>query len=218
MAAAFELVWATTTTHILCVYHTWKNFYSHIKPLCQPGGGFRKAGSLFWCLVKDSDVSATDTFDAEWDMLVKFVEAEVAGRTGVKTLKNALAWLNLLYKKRRLFAARWVVSHRTFLIYSTQRIEAVHSAIQQCKDSMLHLGAVIRTTGEGDLLMGEGDWLMSENDMEANVGDLEADDEAMFPTVAPLAAADVRKYCIKSAALYWVNVGDSYCSDGRQIH
>jgi hypothetical protein len=132
MAAAIFLVWPTRTTHLLCVYHIWKNFYTHIKPLCLPGGaGFQKAAGLFWRLAKDSDESSILTFDAEWDTLVAFVEAECEGRQGVKTAENALAWLPLLYLKRKQFAARWVSTHRTLCMYSTQRAEAMHSAITQ---------------------------------------------------------------------------------------
>jgi hypothetical protein len=149
MAGAIFLVWPTSTTHLLCVYHIWKNFYTHIKPLCVPGGGgFQKAAGFFWCLAKASDESSIDTFDAEWGTLVDFVTAECVGRAGVKTAENALAWLSRLYEKRKQFAARWVSTHRTLCMFSTQRAEAMHSAIAQWSRKSATLESLVKALEE----------------------------------------------------------------------
>jgi hypothetical protein len=52
--------------------------------------------------------------------------------------------------------------------------------------------------------------------LDGYVEDVEGDDEAMFPTTAPIAVADMRQYFVLSAAICWVKVGESYRSDGRQ--
>ena len=47
-------------------------------------------------------------------------------------------WLAALAEKREQWAACWTYKCLTYGLHSTQRIEAVHSAVQQyCKKSML---------------------------------------------------------------------------------
>ncbi|KAJ1450086.1 hypothetical protein M885DRAFT_571699 [Pelagophyceae sp. CCMP2097] len=43
---AFAVVWGNRSTHLLCVYHIWKNFYAHIKPVCVDGSFEGEWGEL----------------------------------------------------------------------------------------------------------------------------------------------------------------------------
>ncbi|KAJ1446262.1 hypothetical protein M885DRAFT_577925 [Pelagophyceae sp. CCMP2097] len=67
---AFAVVSGNRSTHLLCVYHIWKNFYAHIKPVCVDGVTFQKCARLFWRAAKDTDSSSLQSFEGEWDELV----------------------------------------------------------------------------------------------------------------------------------------------------
>jgi hypothetical protein len=74
MAAAIALLW-DTTTHLLCTWHLFKNFYENIHPLFSGKAElWHKLAGMWWKLCKDSDVSAQETFGASWAAITEFIK------------------------------------------------------------------------------------------------------------------------------------------------
>jgi len=59
------------TTHLLCVFHIWKNFYTNVMPLLRNSSGCERAAVAndFWRLAKDSDESMAVEFDTQFDIM-----------------------------------------------------------------------------------------------------------------------------------------------------
>ena len=73
MALAQKNVWPLTT-HLLCTFHIWKNFWQHIHPLfLTNNAAWREVADMWWKLCKLSDVSEQVTFDDKFDKLVELI-------------------------------------------------------------------------------------------------------------------------------------------------
>ena len=130
--------------HQLCVFHIWKNFYQHVHPILMGNQDiWRKVCHMFWRLAKISDgafASAEDfdkysierstcevTFDEYWDKMVNMVKEHANGTT----VDLAIVWLLKLYEIRQKWAACFTWGVLTWGLHSTQRSEAIHSAIKR---------------------------------------------------------------------------------------
>jgi hypothetical protein len=128
MAAAIKVAWPNTT-HLLCTFHLWKNFWEHIRPLfVGKDNDFRTIADCWWRLCKSSDEAERLCFDEKFNNLAQLV-ATTAKSTGEK-LNKQLKWLESLRARKEQWAACYTWRHRTFGIHSTQRAEAIHSAIR----------------------------------------------------------------------------------------
>ena len=125
--AAVELVsgpddvWSGVV-HNLCVYHISKNVFKHLRHLFATTSAWRKVFDMFWRIAKQSDISSIDTFDDEWDTFVQLIDDEAKDSD---RKDHEIAWVkDLLYKKRKAWALRFVWQRVTFGIHSTQRAES----------------------------------------------------------------------------------------------
>ena len=136
-------------THLLCVFHIWKNFYQHIHPiLVGKQDVWRQVCHMFWRLAKTSDVTFANSsefeqltsdwittcvvpcqkdFDSYWDEMVTLIFQHAAGTT----VDGAKVWLSKLHSIRKKWAASFTWGVLTWGLHSTQRSEAIHSAIKR---------------------------------------------------------------------------------------
>ena len=111
--------------HFLCTFHLAKNFFKHVKPVVQDPAAWREMNSWFWKFAKYSD----RRFDAEaeWQgFLARFDAVANGASKGTVQL-----WLGDLHMRRRKWMAVFTWGHTTWGVHSTQRAEAVHSALWQ---------------------------------------------------------------------------------------
>ena len=141
MAAATKGAWPNTI-HLLCTFHLWKNFWEHIRPLFFGKGdnnAWQTISDLWWRLCKTSDECERACFDDKFDALVSLIQTN-ANATDAK-LNKQLTWLSSLHSRKEQWAACYTWKHRTYGIHSTQRAEAIHSAISQfCSKGSTILG------------------------------------------------------------------------------
>jgi hypothetical protein len=85
---------------------------------------------LFWKIAKETDVRSCTTWAEDWEHL-----QELLNNCGASddALHSESKWLANLGHSRQKWAARWTWSELTYLIHSTQRSEAINSAIQERK-------------------------------------------------------------------------------------
>ena len=59
------------TTHLLCIFHIWKNFYSNVMPLLRNSSGCERmeVSNDFWRLAKDPDESMAKEFDGLFEKM-----------------------------------------------------------------------------------------------------------------------------------------------------
>ena len=130
MAAATKAAWPKTV-HLLCTFHLWKNFWEHIRPLFYSKGGddnsWRTIGDLWWRLCKTSDEGERACFDEKFNTLVTMVKEHAVAKDD--KVNKQLNWLSSLLSRKEQWAACYTWKHKTFGIHSTQRAEAIHSAI-----------------------------------------------------------------------------------------
>jgi hypothetical protein len=147
MAAAIARI-LVATLHFLCTWHLSKNALTHIKPALFPSpAGFDAFMSDWWAICMRSDTSCIGSFDSEWAALLAPIRngSPSDGRTA------ALDWLDSLYQRRKQWAARFTWGTLTLAIHSSQRGEAVHSAIDRfCSASMLLTNLLERLDAYGD--------------------------------------------------------------------
>jgi hypothetical protein len=134
MRTAVASTFGPSTTHLLCNYHIYTNFFKHIRKLFGADmSGWRAVVSMFWTVAKKSDHRSRSTFDADFGALTTAVEASTClkDKRGVNTKERGLAfeWLATLCSRREQWAARWTWAHLTLDVHSTQRAEAIHSAL-----------------------------------------------------------------------------------------
>ena len=132
------------TKHLLCVFHIWKNFYQHLHPiLIGDQDIWRRVCHMFWRLAKISDAAfaspadfdkysaehstCVEHFDEYWDKMVALVKEHASGTT----VDLAITWLLKLYSIRQKWAACFTWAVLTWGLHSTQRGEAIHSAIKR---------------------------------------------------------------------------------------
>ena len=136
MAAAILAVFCLLgTLHFLCTWHLSKNLLTHVKPsLFSAPAGLESFTAAWWTLCLRSDASSVAAFASEWDALL----APIRAGPFSEARTSALEWLNSLYQRREKWAARFTWQTLTLTIHSTQRGEAVHSAVERfCSASML---------------------------------------------------------------------------------
>ena len=149
MAAAILAVFCVLgTLHFLCTWHLSKNLLTHVKAsLFATPAGMDAFISAWWTLCLRSDRSSVAAFASEWDALLAPIRA---GPTS-EARTSALEWLDSLYQRREKWAARWTWQTLTLAIHSTQRGEAVHSALERfCAASMLLTVLLQRLDEYGD--------------------------------------------------------------------
>ena len=109
--------------HFLCTFHLAKNFFKHVKPVVQDPAAWREMNSWFWKFAKYSD----RRFDAEaeWQGFLARFDAVAHGASK----RTVQLWLGDLHMRRRKWMAVFTWGHTTWGVHSTQRAEAVHSAL-----------------------------------------------------------------------------------------
>jgi hypothetical protein len=116
-----------TVEHQLCIFHVSKNMYQHLRPLVHDVKAWKKLHNLFWKIAKDSDDRSRIRFAQEW---ADFADALREVGSG-PTLAREVEWVEALGAKAEKWAARYVWSRCTFTVHSTQRAEAVQSAVKE---------------------------------------------------------------------------------------
>jgi hypothetical protein len=113
--------------HLLCIWHLSKNLLSNVRTVCGANDDlWHRIMSGWWAIAKQSDESSRATFDAEWGALRALLAQSTM--TG-KSMETALKWLDKMAENREQWAYRWTWAFLTMGVHSTQRIEAVHSAV-----------------------------------------------------------------------------------------
>ena len=127
MASALRACWPTST-HLLCTFHIWKNFWTHIHPLFNGDpSAWRIVASMFWQLCKNSDEKEAIVFDAKFNDLVTYVKMNATAKK--EKVETQVEWLSSLLGRKEQWAACFTWKERTYGIHSTQRAEAIHSGI-----------------------------------------------------------------------------------------
>jgi hypothetical protein len=141
MAAASKAAWPETI-HLLCTFHLWKNFWHHIRKLyVGKEDMWRTVSDMWWRLCKTSDENECACFDDKFNTLIQLVKENANALSGDK-LETEIKWLRSLCSRKEQWAACFTWKHRTFGVHSTQRAEAVHSAINifcACKSTILEI-------------------------------------------------------------------------------
>jgi len=120
-------VWAGCL-HFLCLYHLSQNMHTHLHHLfVSKPESWRKVHSLFWRIAKNTDSRSRGAFHAEWQLLIEMVRSEGVGHD----LEHQLDWLEHFGSRHRKWAARFTWATLTWGIHSTQRAEAIHSALKR---------------------------------------------------------------------------------------
>jgi hypothetical protein len=122
-AAVAEVFPEPRTHHLLCIWHLSKNMLTALQPAAGPALSDR-VRTAWWRLAKQSDKNSN--WDSDWAALLALVE-QGSGRDTDKAA--AREWLAAREVDRERWAYRFTWRHRTLGIHSTQRIEAVHSAV-----------------------------------------------------------------------------------------
>lgn len=78
-------------------------------------------------LEEEDESMVLKTFDSEWNRLIELFEEKASGSTKAA----GLAFLHKLHCLRQQWAACWTWAVVTLGIHSTQRAEAIHSAINK---------------------------------------------------------------------------------------
>jgi hypothetical protein len=116
-----------TSKHFYCIWHLSNNMVTNLKPACGADDNlWCRVRSLWWKIAKQSDESSRATFDTEWAALGAVIAESTASGTSKET---AHTWLAKMAADREHWAYRWTWGYVTLGLHSTQRIEAVHSAI-----------------------------------------------------------------------------------------
>ena len=117
-----------TVYHFICIFHLWKNFFKHLRPLfVHHPTEWLVLARKFWKIAKDSDSGARETFAFEFDDLVAYV-VEHTSDTPARVL--VLSWLSELRQRHERWAAAWTWTKLTLGAHSTGRSEAVHLAVR----------------------------------------------------------------------------------------
>ena len=116
------------TYHQFCLFHISKNFWKHISPVFGADRStFHAVTSEFWRISKHTDERSRNSFNDEWEELVKVVATSGSGAAVIK----AVTWLRQLAEQAPRFAYRFTWSRLTYLIHSTVRSEAINSALKE---------------------------------------------------------------------------------------
>ena len=123
--------------HMLCVYHLSGNLFTHVRHLFRDSfENWKKVLNKFWQIAKKRDYDSINTFDKEWDQLIQYVQANSCDS---ERKEHEIQWLENLGERSKQWAARFVFQHCTFGMHSSQRSEAIHSAIKKNVTKANHL-------------------------------------------------------------------------------
>ena len=145
-----------------------QNFYEHIHKLLagKPPSLWRTCATMWWKICKNSDsrfaveepkgeLPKPGTFVESWAVLEAFIKLHVEES---ENLTHELAWLATMAGKKRQWAACYCWSVLAYGVHSTQRIEAIHSAVAQwCRKSMLLLAFFEELESHEELRCEKGD-------------------------------------------------------------
>jgi hypothetical protein len=141
--------------HLLCTYHLAKNFFKHVKPVVTDAREWHKLNTWFWKFAKYSDQRFD--FGHEWISLMEQFDLVAHGAT-----KGAVrVWLEQLYSRRGQWMAAITWKYTTWGVHSTQRSEAVHSALKSRK--LKNLAATVLV----DEMTGYNEHSRSKRDVDA---------------------------------------------------
>ena len=117
-----------TAHHLYCIWHLSNNMVTHLKPACGASEDlWFRVRTKWWQIAKNSDEASRATFDADWDALCAMFDGSTASSASKEA---ARAWLEKTGAEREHWAYRFTWRIVTLGLHSTQRIEAVHSAIE----------------------------------------------------------------------------------------
>jgi hypothetical protein len=131
MKAAIAKEWPDTI-HLLCIFHLFKNFYEHCrKAFAGREQEWSDIARHWWRLCKKSDSRFVPDFYREWDSLANDITT-AAGTSMKDEKKRGLLqqWLDGMRERANQWAACMTYQYMTFGVHSTQRAEAIHSAMQ----------------------------------------------------------------------------------------
>ena len=130
MAAAILKAWPNAV-HLLCTFHLFKNFYENIHPLfAGKNDEWHFVANWWWRLCKHSDVLAQQSFGSDWQALSDYVLSIAKQNNATeKSLCKAQKWLKEMGDRSTQWAACYTWGSLTFGIHSTQRCEAINSAV-----------------------------------------------------------------------------------------
>ena len=128
MRAAIASIF-TTSKHLLCIFHLSLNLSAHFRRLLGPDM-YPNFSRRFWRICLETDLESRGSFQEEWLAFTAMAEASRTGSNAQK-LDQALLWLQALAERREQWAARWTWEVCSYGVRSTQRSEAIHSAIKQ---------------------------------------------------------------------------------------
>ena len=115
------------TTHLLCVFHIWKNFYTHIRPVTRglTNKEWHSITNEFWFFAKYSDIRMESRWCELFDDFVGRIGSLCNSTTlALKSRKNAREWLDgTLKRKKEQWAAVFTHRHTTFGANASVRIE-----------------------------------------------------------------------------------------------
>jgi hypothetical protein len=115
-----------TSMHLYCIWHLSNNMLSNLQPACGDKDLWHRVSSMWWKIAKQSDESSRATFDSEWAALGALLDESTVTDERMTTART---WLAKMAADREHWAYRWTWRYVTLGLHSTQRIEAVHSAI-----------------------------------------------------------------------------------------
>jgi hypothetical protein len=115
--------------HFYCVFHLWKNMFKHVSPLyVGQKENWREVATNFWRVTKETDERSVLDFQKDWSDMISLVKKTATKGANVD---KAVAWLEGLGKIAQKWVARYTWATLTYGIHSTQRAEAIHSAIKK---------------------------------------------------------------------------------------
>ena len=126
MAQATTTIWPTSV-HLLCTFHMWKNVYQHMSPLFSDRTHWKVFTDMWWRLCKNSDIGERAHFSDKFNAMVAFTRQHSSASK--EKVDMQIQWLDTLASRKHKWAACFTWEHRTYGIHSTQRAEAMHSAI-----------------------------------------------------------------------------------------
>ncbi|KAJ1631255.1 hypothetical protein T492DRAFT_996589 [Pavlovales sp. CCMP2436] len=128
MHSAIALIFGDGTVHFFCLYHIYTNLFKHMSKLFGADRlAWRAFVNRFWRIAKLSDICTRENFATEWAELTTLAQASTHCDEKTRTL--AFEWLRVLGTRSERYCARWTWAHLTLDVHSTQRAEAIHSAL-----------------------------------------------------------------------------------------
>ncbi len=125
MEAAISQTWQEST-HLLCTFHLWKNFYEHIHSIIKTDDeAWKTICSNWWRLCKESDVAMQAEFDSEWMTFEETIKAN----SSPEGFEKQQQWLQSVCSRKKKWASCFTWSHCTFGIHSTAQAEAIHLSL-----------------------------------------------------------------------------------------